>query len=272
MRSFLHPLHTPIDSLLDVLARLPLAHAVLLVCALNVAVFFAALAAGWAAGRLFAHRRVAAPPPPIGATELWLALVCVLLNGAVAAAGLLLWREGWIVLRPDEPLRIVRDLVVLFVVMDLGMYVTHRLAHHRLLYRVVHATHHRYDRPRPLTLFVLNPFEVLGFGALWLAVLLVYPSSPLGMMLFLTLNVIFGVLGHLGVEPLPAGWLRLPLSRVLTTSTFHAVHHRDAEHNFGFYTLLWDRLLGTVSPDYVRAFASAGRAGLDKDEAGDRPR
>jgi sterol desaturase/sphingolipid hydroxylase (fatty acid hydroxylase superfamily) len=266
------PLLHPLDALLALLARLPLAHAVPLVIALNAGVFAAALTAGWAAGRLFAHRRVSPPPPPIGATELWLALVCVLLNGAVAAAGLVLWRAGWIVLRPDEPLRVARDLLVLFVAMDLGMYVTHRLAHHRLLFKVVHATHHRYDRPRPLTLFVLNPFEVLGFGALWLAVLSVYPSSPLGMMLFLVLNVIFGVLGHLGVEPLPAAWLRLPLSRVLTTSTFHAVHHRDAEHNFGFYTLVWDRLLSTVSPDYVGAFASAGRPGLDKDEAGGAPR
>lgn len=248
-----------LDRLLAALWTLPFAQAALVVCALNVVVFWASLLGGWAAGRVFARRRVAPEPPPIGALELALSGICVLLNGAVAVAGLVLWRGGYLTLRPDEPLRVVRDVVVLFLVMDLGMYVTHRLAHHRLLFALVHATHHRYDRPRPLTLFVLNPFEVLGFGALWLAVLLVYPASPLGILIFLFLNVLFGVVGHLGVEPLPSGWVRWPLARSITTSTFHAVHHRDAEHNFGFYTLIWDRLLGTVAPGYVRTFTAAGR-------------
>jgi lathosterol oxidase len=248
-----------LDRLLAVLWALPFAQAALLLCVLNAAVFGAALLGGWLVGRLSAGRRVSPEAPPITAAEVALALLCVLLNGLVAVAGLALWRRGLIVLRPDEPLRVLRDVVVLFLVMDLGMYVTHRLAHHRLLFALTHATHHRYDRPRPLTLFVLNPFEVLGFGALWLAVLLVYPTSALGMMIFLCLNVLFGVMGHLGTEPLPPGWLRWPVLRSITTSTFHAVHHRDAEHNFGFYTLIWDRLLGTVAPDYARTFTAAGR-------------
>ena len=32
-----------------------------------------------------------------------------------------------------------------------------------------------------MTLFALNPFENLGFGLLWLAVISVYPASWLGM-------------------------------------------------------------------------------------------
>lgn len=250
-----------LDRLLAALWTLPFARASLVVFGLNVGVFAASLLGGWAACRVFASRRVAAEPPPIGALEVLLAGLCVVLNSAVAVAGLSLWRGGYLVLRPDEPLRVLRDVVVLFLGMDLGMYVTHRMAHHRLLFPLVHATHHLYDRPRPLTLFVLNPIEVLGFGALWLAVLLLYPASPLGILIFLFLNVLFGVVGHLGVEPLPPGWVRWPLLRFITTSTFHAVHHRDAEHNFGFYTLIWDRLLGTVASGYVRTFTAAGRKG-----------
>lgn len=34
--------------------------------------------------------------------------------------------------------------------------------------------------------------------------------------------------------------------RHVGTSTFHAGHHQDAGHNFGFYTLVWDRLFGTL--------------------------
>jgi len=137
------------------------------------------------------------------------------------------------------------------------MYVFHRVAHHPMLYPLIHQTHHRYENPRPLTLFVLNPFEVLGFGVLWLIVIALYPSSWLGIILYLTVNIAFGLVGHLGVEPLPGLWLRVPVLRYVSTSTFHSEHHQDKEHNYGFYTLIWDRLFGTLSPEYLTDFQTA---------------
>jgi len=98
--------------------------------------------------------------------------------------------------------------------------------------------HHAYDRPRPLTLFVLNPAENLAYGVLWLAVVSVYPASWLGMSVYLVLNVLFGTIGHLGVEPFPDRWGKVPVLRDVAGSTFHARHHQDLGCNFGFYTLL----------------------------------
>jgi sterol desaturase/sphingolipid hydroxylase (fatty acid hydroxylase superfamily) len=118
----------------------------------------------------------------------------------------------------------------------------------------MHRTHHRYDKPRPLNLFVLNPFEVLGFGALWLGVIIVYSSTWAGMLGYLALNLIFGTMGHLGVEPLPRAFMRLPVLRHLGTSTFHARHHQDGDVNFGFYTDLWDRLFKTLYRRYEQTF------------------
>jgi sterol desaturase/sphingolipid hydroxylase (fatty acid hydroxylase superfamily) len=138
--------------------------------------------------------------------------------------------------------------------MDLAMYVLHRLAHHPLLFPLLHRLHHRYERPRPLTLFVLNPAETVSFGALWLVAISLYSASWLGMSIYLTLNVLFGVLGHVGVEPFPSRVVRLPAVRHVGTSTFHAQHHADPAHNFGFYTLLWDRLFGTLHPSYEERF------------------
>jgi sterol desaturase/sphingolipid hydroxylase (fatty acid hydroxylase superfamily) len=160
-----------------------------------------------------------------------------------------------------RPLNNLLDLVVdfgaLFLAMDFAMYIFHRVAHHPLLYPLIHDTHHRFENPRPLTLFVLNPFETLGFGALWLVVISIYHSSFAGMILYLTLNVAFGLMGHLGVEPFPARWLEVPLIRYISTSTFHAEHHQDRHHNYGFYTVIWDRLFGTLSPNYSGEFQSA---------------
>jgi len=137
--------------------------------------------------------------------------------------------------------------------MDLGMYVLHRVAHSRWFYPV-HRLHHEYDRPWALTLFVVHPLETLGFGLLWLAVVVLYGPCWLGLCLYMAANLAAGTLGHLGVEPFSARWSRLPLLREVGTSTFHAQHHLDGQYNFGFYTLLWDRLFGTLWPGYDRDF------------------
>ena len=39
--------------------------------------------------------------------------------------------------------------------------------------------------------------------------------------------------------------------------SFHAQHHAEPTHNFGFYTLLWDRLFGTLHPEYEARFKSS---------------
>ena len=235
--------------MLDTLAPMRWWQAAAWLLLINVGVFVLSLAAGEVLVRLFTDRRVAAPPDPLDRWEVIWATVCVVLNGGVAFAGWLLWRAGVIVVRRETAAwRVALDVLILLVAMDFLMYVFHRLAHHRWVFRIVHSTHHRYDKPRPLNLFVLNPFEVLGFGALWLAVIAAYPTTWAGMLIYLALNLAFGTLGHLGVEPFPKAVARLPLLRHLGSSTFHADHHQDRHVNFGFYTDVWDRLFGTAGP------------------------
>jgi sterol desaturase/sphingolipid hydroxylase (fatty acid hydroxylase superfamily) len=254
-----------LDTLIKPLYTMPLEGAALWVLLENALIFTAALVIGHFAVKIFKTHAITAPPPPITTTEVILAISCVILNSLVTWIGVVLWRAGIVQLRPvDGMIGVIVDCVVLFFAMDFAMYVFHRVAHHPLLYPLIHDTHHRFDNPRPLTLFVLNPFETLGFGALWLVVIVIYPSTFIGMIVYLTLNVAFGLIGHLGVEPYPRRWLELPLLRLVSTSTFHAEHHQDRHHNFGFYTVLWDRLFGTLSPDYTREFQSAasGRQGF----------
>ena len=253
-------------SLYDVigdLREMPFWRAVVLVSLANVAMFLLALLAGFVLTRRFRRRRVTPEPPVLTRNEIALAATCVVLNALVAVAGVAMWREGAISVRSFGEygwLTVLLDAFVLFVAMDLAMYVFHRLAHHPRLFPIAHRTHHEYESPRPLTLFVLNPVEVLGFGGLWLAVLIAYSSSVEGILIYLSLNLAFGLVGHLGVEPAPGAWLRVPMLRYVSTSTFHAEHHMDRDHNFGFYLLVWDRLFGTLSPDYQADFErSKGR-------------
>jgi len=214
----------------------------------NVFLFLLSIGIGELLVLGFADRRVSPPPPELQRREVLLAISCVLMNTLVTIAGWTLWRGGIIVIRRDSGVRAWLDVAVLLVVMDFAMYVTHRLAHLPWIYPILHRTHHDYDSPRPLSLFVLNPLEVIGFGGLFLAVVSVYHASWLGMVVYMTLNLAFGTLGHLGVEPCPGRWLRMPGLKLVGSSTFHAGHHQRRASNFGFYTTVWDRLFGTLDP------------------------
>jgi sterol desaturase/sphingolipid hydroxylase (fatty acid hydroxylase superfamily) len=250
------------NGLLDFFARqtLPAAAGWLLVE--NVLLFLLSMGLGHGLLALFGRRRVVETPEPLEWQEAAWAAGCVVLNTVVTVAGWWLWRRGWIVIRQETGWggwRVAVDVGVLLVAMDFFMYVFHRMAHLPWVYPWVHQTHHRYDKPRPLNLFVLNPFEVLGFGALWLAVIMVYSSSWAGMLIYLALNLLFGTGGHLGVEPLPRAWMRLPGLRHFGTSTFHARHHQDGGVNFGFYTDYWDRLFRTLYRHYEATFGRLDR-------------
>ena len=243
------------EALVDWIAALGVGPAIGLSLAVNLSVFCAALLMGDVVMRVWRTRPVAEKAPAVTRTELALAASCVVLNSVVMVVGWALFVRG--VVRIDTTThawRWIVDALLLLLVMDLAMYVTHRIAHHPLAYRWIHGVHHRYDRPRPLTLFVLHPVEVLGFGGLWIAVLAAHPFSLGGMMLYLTLNTTFGVLGHTGVEPLsPRSGA---LARIMGTSTFHARHHDDPTSNYGFYTTTWDRLFRTLGLQYDARFGT----------------
>ena len=134
------------------------------------------------------------------------------------------------------------------------MYALHRAAHLRWFY-FVHALHHRYQYPSAGSLFVLHPLETVGFGSLWIVLLLLYPFSLWAVVVYVGLNLFYGLVGHLGVELYPSWWVKNKLTGWFTTCTFHDQHHRDPGYNHGFYTTLWDRLFGTLHPDYQEEFS-----------------
>jgi sterol desaturase/sphingolipid hydroxylase (fatty acid hydroxylase superfamily) len=241
--------------LLDFLRHAPLPILAALMVGENGLILLGAVAFGEWLTRRFGTRPVVDTAAPLDARQILLAGSTVVLNALVTFVGLLLWRADIITVRTNiDVSSVLRDFLVLVITMDACMYVLHRVAHLPVFFRLIHRTHHRYDSPRPLTLFVLNPLEALSFGLLWLALLCCYEATWTGMALYLGFNVLFGVVGHIGVEPLPDRGKRLPVLRYVSTSSFHAGHHQDEGHNFGFYTLIWDRVFGTLAPRYEDDF------------------
>ena len=177
-----------------------------------------------------------------------LAAACVGVNGAVTLAALELYRVGVLTFRAPSIVGATASAIAMTLAMDVVMYATHRIAHIPVFYRYVHKVHHDHARPRPMTLFVLHPLEVLGPSALRVLVVAVLTVTFDGLVLYFGINLAAGLMGHLGIEPVPAAALaRAPL-RYFGTSTFHANHHQSPEGNYGFYTVFLDRLFGTHLP------------------------
>ena len=224
----------------------------------NIATFVGSVAFCWGIGLWFGHRRIFDRWEPLRGIEVIAATSAVILNAAIGVLGCSLWQAEIISIRSNSPLFWLFDCMVMILAMDLGMYWSHRLAHFPAVYRLLHRFHHRHATTNPISLFVLHPLEVLGFGGGMILFLCVYSMSLNGLLAYLFLNVLFGTIGHSGVEPFPASWGSIPVLRLMGTSTFHAGHHTCELYNFGFYTLLWDKLFGTLDPEYTAKFSSPG--------------
>lgn len=56
---------------------------------------------------------------------------------------------------------------------------------------------------------------------------------------FVFFNWVFGVIGHLNTTSVKQPWL-------FCNHVFHKTHHQHSNKNFGFYTVIWDKLFGTL--------------------------
>jgi len=144
---------------------------------------------------------------------------------------------------------------LLLLIDDTWFYWCHRLLHHRVIYRYVHAEHHKSVDVNPFTSTSFHFLEPLLL-TLWIVpvAFLVPVYTPV-----LALVQVWGLLdnlkSHLGYELYPAGfnqsWLRF-----LTTSTFHNMHHSRFNGNYGVHFRIWDWLLKTELPHYETEYAA----------------
>ncbi|QXU49670.1 sterol desaturase family protein [Chryseobacterium sp. D764] len=179
---------------------------------------------------------------PVTRSDFYLSLFTIICNSFVMLLGVFLWKNGWIVLGETQSVvRIIAEVAALLLLMDLLMYFFHYGAHLPFIYKILHRKHHEHVSTNFLSLFVLHPFETIGFGLMMLALLIGYDFSVISISIYLMLNLIWGTIGHLNREFFPASFDRL----LVGTTRFHNQHHLDESKNFGFYTSIWDRVFGT---------------------------
>ena len=153
---------------------------------------------------------------------------------------------GWIYL--------LFSFLLLVFLHDTYFYWVHRLMHHRKLFRIFHRVHHLSHNPTPWASLSFHPLEAVAEIAVIPLAAFVIPLHPLALFLLAAWSLVWNVIGHLGYELFPAGFVHHPVFQGFNTSTHHNMHHQRSGCNYGLYFNFWDTWMGTNHPEYRQAF------------------
>ena len=153
--------------------------------------------------------------------------------------------------------RLLLEFTAFVLLHDAYFYWAHRVMHTRRLFRWVHRLHHKSRTPTPWAAYAFAPPEALLEAAIMPLVASLVAMHEFTAFLFVTHMIVRNVIGHAGVELFPAWWLKVPVLRLITTTTHHDLHHSHAGYNFGLYFTWWDRWMKTEHPEYARRFRMA---------------
>jgi sterol desaturase/sphingolipid hydroxylase (fatty acid hydroxylase superfamily) len=143
---------------------------------------------------------------------------------------------------------------LMFFMHDAYFYFTHRLIHHKKLFKIFHLVHHKSTNPSPWAAYAFHPLEAFVEAGIFVIFLFTIPIHLLHIGLFFLFMIVYNIYGHTGWEMYPKGFNKHWLGRWVNTSVNHNQHHQYFKGNYGLYTLIWDRLFGTVRQDYDQKF------------------
>jgi len=146
---------------------------------------------------------------------------------------------------------------------DAYFFWIHYLMHRKPFWRVSHhSVHHQFHNVTPWSAFSVHPIE--GFVELLFrpVLLMAIPTHPYTLIAFAILSFALNIIGHSGYELCPKNFATSPLTKFSSCATYHYLHHRNSNCNFGLFFTFWDRVMGTMNPEYPAFYAETrGRVG-----------
>ena len=150
-------------------------------------------------------------------------------------------------------LSFVLSLALTFIWAEIWHYVSHRLFHIPQLHWI-HAEHHRSRLNSPVTAISFSFTEKLVFDAGILGALVLldrfYSLNFYGIAAWYVGYLIINSFSHANYEIKSRTFQRFS-GKVLTSATYHALHHSRYTGNYGLGTRFMDRLCKTEWDDYV---------------------
>jgi sterol desaturase/sphingolipid hydroxylase (fatty acid hydroxylase superfamily) len=160
-------------------------------------------------------------------------------------------------------LSFIGTLALAAVWAEIWHYVSHRAFHLRRLHWI-HVEHHKSHLNTPFTAISFSFSEKLIFDLGYLGVLalvdLWLPLNFFGIAGWYVGYLIINSFSHANFE-MKSGRYNRWLGKVLTTTTYHSLHHSRYTGNYGLGTRVLDRLFGTEWEDYEPLYdrVTAGR-------------
>ncbi|MEP6970552.1 MAG: sterol desaturase family protein [Betaproteobacteria bacterium] len=185
-------------------------------------------------------------PSNLGIVVLNTLLLRLLFPLTAGGLAMLAQRHQWGVLH-HIALPVWAQLAVAFALLDLAIYLQHRLFHIVPVFWCLHRMHHadtEFDLTNGLR---FHPLEIVLSMALKFALIVAIGAPALAVLMFEVVLNASSIFNH-GNVALPLG-LDRRLRWVLVTPDMHRVHHsvyrQETDSNFGFNLPWWDRLFGT---------------------------
>lgn len=144
--------------------------------------------------------------------------------------------------------------VIMLLMHDTYFYWAHRLMHHPRIFKYVHLVHHQSTNPSPWAAYSFSPLEAIVEAGIVPILLFTLPITIYHLSLFFLFMIVYNVYGHLGWELYPKWFSRHWVGKWVNTSVNHNQHHQYFKGNYGLYFLFWDRIMGTIRPDYEKQF------------------
>lgn len=155
---------------------------------------------------------------------------------------------------PGQTPMLVLWIAGIIVFNDAWFYGWHRLLHTPLLFRHIHAVHHKSVDVNPFSSYSFHAFEgfILGAWIIPAAIFLPIPMAALGIVQ--VIGLMNNLNSHLGYELLPAWWVRVPPFKWTASSTYHNLHHQKLNGNYALFFRWLDRAFGSEVAGYEAAF------------------
>jgi lathosterol oxidase len=145
---------------------------------------------------------------------------------------------------------------VVLILHDAYFFWSHYLMHRTPLKKYSHHhVHHQFHNISPWAAFSVHPAE--GFIEVLVRplILMTIPLHPYSIIAFAIITFGLNIIGHSGYEFFPEGYPSSPLTRLNSCATFHYIHHKHSGYHFGLFLTFWDRLMGTMHPEYEALYS-----------------
>jgi len=140
------------------------------------------------------------------------------------------------------------NLIILFVLVDLGFYVEHRCSHRIRFLWASHSVHHSSERMLATTAYRLSWTPILsGVFAFYLPIVWI-GYDPVWVYGMVSVSLTYQFFVHTELVP-RVGWLEW----FVNTPSAHRVHHASnleyIDKNYGGVMLIWDHLFGSYQAE-----------------------